>query len=340
VGGNVFAFGLNGSNGDVLLRPSNGVIMKGIHAKGTVTISSGCTVKGNVYASKDISLLSSHSVNQGIIGNAYAGRNILKESGGRVGGTSYAGGSINQHMSANKKQGYPPLIAPELTMSLPVPPPVLTSFTVGTSNITLQPNWKNPNPQLVAPGRYNILTASYGNTVRLKSGDYYFDTVNANESAIRLQLDISSGPINIYVKNNLTFGSSFTVEISENGSTYTNVRTINNSNPAKAQELAGKVYTEVHGNVGLGPATSSWYGTLIVKNNAYVGNSFMIIGALAVVNGQAIFDANPEMIYAPPTESAGGEGTGSQPGAGPGQSGSGGHQSEIALVFSKPIRDK
>ncbi len=297
-----------------------------------MTLSSRCVVEGSVYCGADISLLNSATY---IYGNAYAGNSVYKQKSTYIQGVSYAGGSINQHIPANKYQSYPPLIAPDLSMQVPVPEPELAAFTPGLSDVTLKYNWQDPNPQPVAPGVYKDLNAFNRNTIRLSNGNYFFDDINANESSVKLQLDFSDGPINIYVKNDVTFGDSFIVEVSDNGSSYTNMRTLYSSDPVKAIDYSGKFYTEIQGDFTIGSSSSSWFGTVLIGKNITVGNSFMVVGGIAVLDGTARFDSNPLMIFAPPTDSAAGTGSGGTSG-GDDQ----GAQAQIEITFTEPVREK
>src|SRR5690606_31881257 len=116
--------------------------------------------EGSIFTYGNITLSSS---NAEIWNNAYAGRNIYLESRCEINGESYAGGSTNQHTPVNVRQSYPPLIAPDLSMSLPVPKPPLTEFTAGTTDKVLLENWRTTAPQYVAPGKYRNLVINYAN---------------------------------------------------------------------------------------------------------------------------------------------------------------------------------
>ncbi|MDD4327541.1 MAG: polymer-forming cytoskeletal protein [Eubacteriales bacterium] len=335
--GNVYAHGMYGSDGSVILRPNSANVKGNIHAKGNVTVSSGCKAEGSIFTYGNITLSSSRSE---IWNSAYAGRNIYLGSKCEINGESYAGGSTNQHTPANVRQSYPPLIAPDLSMTLPVPKPPLTEFTAGTTDKVLLENWRTTAPQYIAPGKYRNLVINYANTVRFSSGDYYFEDIDGDNSSIKLQFDLSDGPVNIYVKNDLVIGSGMTFNVSEDGVHYENIKTLIENDMEKAVRLAGLIYTEIHNDFILQSTRPSWAGTVLVNNDAFLGYSFTLIGAVSVINGSADLNTAQTWIYAPPTESAAGAGSGTtgDPNVTPGGD-EPAQQAQVTVIFSKPIRE-
>lgn len=337
--GDIYALGLSEDSGNVTLQSSLTSVTGNVNAKRNVTVKHGCTVGGNVFCDRDISLQSAQNSSQGILGNAYAGRNIYMQDKGstNIGGVSYAGGKTNDHTPNNNRANIPPLIKPQYPSFVPIPAPPLTKFKAGSKDITLEPNWKNPNPQVIPPGSYGKLEITYGNTVRFTAGDYYFEEINGGESAIKIQLDFSNGPINIYVKEDVKFGSTLNFEVSENGNVFTNVRNLYNNNPQKAIEFAGMFYMEIHDELEIGPALSTWFGTTLVKEEFEIGSDALLIGSFVINGGEFKGYANLKVVYAPPTQSAAGIGTGSGPG---GQPGSGEGEANIIVKIVKPAREK
>ncbi len=336
INGNVFAYGMYGSSGNVLLKPA-GIIVNGqIHAKGDVIVSAGTTVRGNVFSAKDIKLYNSHTSAQGIQGNAFAGRNITTENATYISGEAYAGGSINLENPANVNLTPPLLLTPNLSANLPLDPPELTNFTPGTSDRNLQSNTNVA--QTVEPGKYKELKVNWNNRVRFISGNYYFDKINANQSSVTFQFDLSAGPVNIYVKDTAGFGDKLSVEVSENGVTFEKVRNLFQSNPDKVKELAGKVYTEIHNKIEFASTSPTWLGNIYVNNFANLGHEFFLVGSVASRQGEVDFTSTAAtIVYAPPSDSA----------AGQGKVGNSGENDETEQVFaeifitvSEPVRER
>ena len=66
------------------------------------------------------------------------------------------------------------------------------------------------------PGSYNKLRLKYRATLNLVSGDYYFNSFDTDLSS-KIKIDVSSGPVNIYVVRKLDISYNVDVEISGDG---------------------------------------------------------------------------------------------------------------------------
>lgn len=302
------------SGSNVILKPSSSVVLGSIHALNDVTLGSGSTAVTNVYAGRDVKLL---NTNSRVLGNVYAGNNINLDGSTFIDGVSYAGGSTNNHNPDSVNQAYPPLIQPvqpSYSITELVQPPELSSFTHGVDDKILLLNWQQAGPQQVPPGAYNNIVLNWNNTLRLSSGNYYINNFNTNNpSGLKLQLDLSNGPINVYATGNIRYCGQ--VWVSEDGVSWTQIHDLDQET---AVRLAGMVYWETHGNFELSSASGGannrqWFGTVLAKNNITTASAFRMIGAYATVEGAFSMEANPIIIYAPPTSSAAGgsEGNGS-----------------------------
>lgn len=317
----------------VTLKAANAKVIGNVNASGHVTLESGTSVKQDVFAGGNVSLLNSNSR---VNGNVHAGGNIYKPNNTYIDGSSWAGGTINQSNPAFVNQLVPHRIEPKSPSFCIIQPiqtiPEIKSFDIGVGDVVLLPNWQNSQAQIISPGSYKNLTINGDNTVRFVSGDYYFDNINANSWGIKIQFDLSNGPINIYTKQNVNFGGGGTVEISENGSSFVEMEELIARDRELAIELAGKVYWESHNNFNIG--NRNWFGSVLADNNFTAGSAPRLIGAYVVNRGRITLGNNPITIYAPPTDSS----------AGGGSAGSGAGQNTIPLEdrvkISIPIKEK
>ncbi|NLY44961.1 MAG: hypothetical protein GX053_03080 [Tissierella sp.] len=331
------------SNGSVELKPDNAKILGNLHAKGDVILGSGTFVGKSIFLNKNLKLLNSNSI---INENVFAGKDIYMGNNTFILGDSQAGGSINQHNIDNVNMIISPQnkpISPQfdeiplINTSIP-----LYNFDIGNKNLELEPNWKNPNVQFISPGTYKNLIIKGENTVRFVNGDYYFDNIDANEWNVKLQLDLSEGPINIYVKNDLKFsGANKSIDgisVSIDSKNFLEVNKLLETNRNLAVELAGKVYWEVQNNFSIG--NRNWFGSVLSNNNFTVGDSPTIIGAYIVNNGTITFGNNPKIIYAPPTDSAAGSSSGTGGSGSPNNKGQNTISPKNRISTSSPIREK
>lgn len=307
------------SGGYVTLKASKAMVQGDLNALGNVTLESGTSVLRHVFTRGNVSLLNSNSR---IYGDVHAGGNIYKPNKTYIDGSSWAGGTVNQRNPESISQLVPPRIepkAPSFCITLPIQStPELKSFSIGTTDVSLLPNWSNPEVQIISPGTYKNLIVNGDNTVRFVSGDYYFDNIYANNWGIKVQLDLSNGPINVYTKQNVNFGGGGNIQISENGYSFVEMQSLISSNRDLAIKLAGKVYWESHNDFNLGD-NRNWFGSVFADNNFTAGSAPRFVGAYAVNRGKITLGNNPEIIYAPPTDSAAGGGTNSGGNGGAGE---------------------
>lgn len=325
------------SGGDINLLAGSAKVLGSLNAAGGVILESGTSVKQNVFAGKNVELLNSNSR---VYGNVHAGNDIYMQNNTYIDGNSWAGGSINQDKLASIKQLVPPRIQPippSFCISEPIKNDIpLHSFTAGDTDVKLKEQWRKPGIQTVLSGSYKDLYINGDNTVRLTGGNYYFNNINANQSNIKLQLDLSKGPINVYTNNNVTFGGGVVVSVSQNGNSFTDMNNLlsNVNTHALAIELAGKVYWEIHNNFKIAE-NDSWFGSVVADNNFTAGYAPRLIGAYAVNRGSITLGYSPTITYASPTDSAAGGSGGEGNGAGKNS-----FPLETRVKVSIPIREK
>lgn len=68
-------------------------------------------------------------------------------------------------------------------------------YEIGTSDIKAN---NNSTKHSILPGAYKDLMLKWNDTLNLTGGNYYFNNIDASDSAIKMQLDLSKGAINIY----------------------------------------------------------------------------------------------------------------------------------------------
>lgn len=93
----------------------------------------------------------------------------------------------------------------------PMPLPNL-SFTAGGKNVTVAKS----GSKMLMPGSYNVVKVLTKGTLYLSSGDYYTKVLDTDPSA-KLSIDVSGGPVNIFVVNELDFDIKVQVVITAVG---------------------------------------------------------------------------------------------------------------------------
>ena len=263
VGGNINALGAVDVAG-----PVGGNIISG----STVKVSND-HVAGNVDAAGTITVDTSNGYIDG-----YA------RSGSTISGTSRIAGTKTQNSPA------PPRLTPTPPTGFTVPPtPKASTFTASGADQVV--SWNNDlvlAPNTVA-GKAVSGAASYGalnlggkNTLTLSTGNYYFTSITAN-TQVTLRLNLSGGPINIFVTGAVNLGDRFYVYASSDGTNYVAMTSADKT-------LASKVYMETHSTVTTNNL-GQWFGTIYASDNINFGSSNTIIGsyytAKALISGSS-----------------------------------------------------
>jgi len=283
-----------------------------IFSGGNITTAGNVTVVGEANAQKKVDLgyanAFSKSIKAGssitfsgnsstIANNTYSGSTTTVSWGSRVLGvaigktvTVNSGGSVGSKIETTS---YPPNIAPTAptTSTCTENNPKTTTFTVGTVDVSsgwAEGKYKTSTP--LAPGKYRQLTIANSEPLTLKAGSYYFSSINLAYN-VTLNLDVSGGDILIFVSGKVTEGNLAAIKVSTNGSTWSDMTAIGNSN-------AAKVYLEAHDDISLDWG-GEWFGTLFSTGNIALGGDNTIIGAVAMLGTNNSYRWDNDITYVP-----------------------------------------
>jgi hypothetical protein len=205
-----------------------------------VTLSNGVNVAGNVGANGDVS----------------AGLSV------NIGGTVTLTGSYTQGSFSSNGGVVNGSVNPQPKTYTPVALPPATTFTSGGQNVTLN----TFNDVTLAPGKYGALSLAGSTDLHLTGGDYYFVSIASTGTFFDLHLDLTHGPINVFVTGDVDFRR---IRPIVNGGDYKLV------DPA----LAGGVYLESHGNISM---TGEFFGAL------YAPTGDVTTGTIGAVTGSIL----------------------------------------------------
>lgn len=293
---------------------SNIVVNGNIHAGGRVgqpNRGNNVTINGDIYSKSYVvtNPYNGFTFN----GNVQSGHYINHGENNTITGSVVAAGTVNNKgtiLGIITENGSPTVPtapqAPDFSSYSELGAKVqLTEFIIGSSDVSADHNSTTHN---ISPGAYKDLKLKWNDTVNLVSGDYYFNEFNANPTSIKLKIDLSEGPVNVFVKENIDFGSSLEIYVSETGANYTKIdKNFIMNNKEKAKNMAGQIYFETHKNFTL-PNDVTFLGTILANNNIVTSSNVVIVGAYAVNEGTISMNYGPTVIYAPPTTSAGASG--------------------------------
>lgn len=147
----------------------------------TVTLGADARVTGHVRSTGSSLLRSRANVN----GNVTAGGTVTLNAGASVTGT------ITQNTSVPAQ-------------TIPT-----KSVTFGTADVNLL-GGQTGSP---APGNYRDIHAFAGSTLRLRAGTYNVRSFILEASSVHIVMDVSGGPININVQNELRFGNGMKMDL-------------------------------------------------------------------------------------------------------------------------------
>lgn len=161
---------------------SNGRGEGAIHSNGRIEFSKSQAgiQNGNLTAGDKITI----AENNQIVGDAVSGAFIVLLGNARV------TGSVTNTARVVK---------------LPLP---YLSYTAGGPNEELRAH----TALSLKPGSYNRIQVNPQSTLMLSTGDYYFNILDTQPSA-RLAIDVSNGPVNVNVVNELDFDDSVRVDV-------------------------------------------------------------------------------------------------------------------------------
>ncbi|WP_300154311.1 hypothetical protein [Solidesulfovibrio sp.] len=317
------------SGGDVTLDQSS--VSSTINAAGNVYLKYASTAGGNVYSGGyvktdgSVKFLGDVNAQQYITTgwaaqlskNAYANGNINFQGGSeQVAGSVYSGGTIalswgttivgqaigkkvtvvggSSVGSYTETTSYPPNIKPTAptTCRQDSNPPQKSFTNTSTKDVYLpwaDTTYGKNNP--LQPGSYRNLTSGDSVTITFKAGTYYFNSVSLGW-ATTINYDVSGGDILIFVTNDISIGGSSNMNVSTNGSTWSDMTGV-------ATSYAAKVYWESHGNGTLGWGTN-WFGTMFTAKTINLGGANNnVIGALVTSGTMSNIDWSANIVYVP-----------------------------------------
>lgn len=341
--GDLISFG-----GEVNVAGANNTVNGNVHAKGDVTLSSGTKVKNiytessvvwggqntvdgevhaqesigtnptavsqvkvgsSVFAGKDVY---TNSDNFTFMSDVHAGNNINLGAQNTIKGQAYAGNQIigSGTIEGNRYTTPTAPTLPDYNDEEPVQGDIiLTEFEHGISNLNIN------QTTTLEPGAYGEITFNGSSGPTLTSGDYYFKSLITVPNT-GVTLDITDGPINVYITGDADFKSGFDVKVKKGNREEEMSRTFVTNHLDEAKEFAGDIYFETHGSFTL-PENSTFIGSVIANNNFTTGSNTTLVGAFAVNRGKFYTAPSaPILYYAPPVNSAGNDFTteGSNPG--------------------------
>jgi len=156
-----------------------------IHSNGTLTVEKGdpSTYNSNLTAVGQITIQKENTIN----GNVTSPLAI--SNAGTINGTTTVGP----------------------VASIPLPS---KSYSAGGLNKTVP----SGGSLVLAPGSYNIITLNGGGTLKLTSGDYFFNELRYPGSTAVIEFDLSTGyPVNVNVVSNLQLGKEAEIRLLPNG---------------------------------------------------------------------------------------------------------------------------
>lgn len=243
----------------------------------------------SVFSNADVSFKNSETV---IAGNAYAKNAINMVWGSEITGVAIAktvnrsyGDSIGSVIETTE---FPPNIkATEPTECTKQVIPNLKALQNDSSEDVkikwAETTYDKDHP--LNPGKYRNLTMATYTEITLKSGVYYFNSVETGYGS-KINYDLTDGDITIFVTDNVEIEGANVINVKAPDEDWADMSDVN-------VEQAAKIYWEAHGNAEIGWGTD-WFGTLYAKdyikldggNEAVVG-SFITSGTINDIDWDA-----------------------------------------------------
>ena len=231
---------------------SNVDVTGSIDASGFIFLNSGSSVGGIIHGGNGLST----GTNVDLLSNVFVTGNFFLGAGGLASGNVTATGTIGGTGTiagiATAGAGSVPAPTPFMTVSLPA----MSVFTAGGAAVTAG---TNVNFGSLAPGSYGAMSLSSGASITLSAGNYFFSSITTG-SNVTITLDLTGGPVNIYVTGNAGIGAGTDLVLVGGG--------------------AANVYTEVKGQFTTG-SNVTWYGTVFTPMGLIsVGAGLQLFGSL------------------------------------------------------------
>ncbi len=289
-------FSLGGASKEAAATPPSSATDYALFAERDITLESYSTILGDSYTASNLNIEFAFGIqrpdrNQG---DFYAQGDILTTNGlSDINGSLFANGAIafdsvidvfgdatyGSTISANA----PSVVDGAITQSPDSVPniglPAVTGFSSGLENYVEQPG---ENVVVLAPGAYrNVSLTSQTDELHLSAGDYYMRRLDTWIST-ELHLDLTGGPINVFVENDIFMESGLKVFV--NGE---ELLQSTSSPPPSNASLASDVTFEVHGDFTIDSGfLSSFFGTVFAPFGDIVVDTQGFYGSM--ISGRSI----------------------------------------------------
>ncbi|HEY7116252.1 MAG TPA: polymer-forming cytoskeletal protein [Tepidisphaeraceae bacterium] len=229
-----------------------------IIATGPVSVQIYNTIGGNIVSGGNVNLLTGVNVS----GNVGSNGDVSVGQSAHVTGTVTQAGNLSQGAFSSIGGDVKGSVSPNPRRYTHVDMPPATAFTSGGSDVTLN-TFDN---KTLAPGSYGNLTVNAATKLHLSGGTYTFDSISSPGTFLDLYLDLSNGPINVFVTGDASFDR---IHPYVNGADYTLVDSA----------LASQVLLESHGNINM---TGEFFGALFAPDGD------VTTGTIGAVTGQIL----------------------------------------------------
>lgn len=240
--------------GDVIFNSSVNInalsnIGGSLHSGGAVSIGANAGPKGvggDIIAAGAVNILHYNQIGGSILAGSHtilgdgvkvarnigANGNVALGLGSHVTGLVTHSGTFSMNAFSSVGGDIVGTVNPQPAAFTPVSLPPATAFDSGGATLDL-PVFAD---QTLSPGSYGDLVFRGSNTLRLSAGNYFFDSIASPGTFLNLHLDLTQGPINVFVAGDVQFKR---VRAFVNGANSSDV-------PAA---LAGDMFLESHGNI-------------------------------------------------------------------------------------------
>jgi len=251
--------------GAEVVGPATSSISGDVVARGDVNLDNVLALGGSVHSEGDLQASLNGTVAQDARanGSVYLGWNV------HVSGDVVYGTTLNQEPSAlvsgGTSQGST-VVSPETFSAVGLPTPSIFAGGVGVVD---EAGTSLADP--LAPGTYGTLEAD---DIFLTGGTYVFSAIDVAKNA-DLYLDLSGGPIEIFVEGDAIFGGTnrtLEVFVSDDGIDEVDMDDADAS-------LAANVWLETHGTFRAN-RLSEWFGSIYAPYEGIDGGKLEVIGAL------------------------------------------------------------
>jgi hypothetical protein len=283
LGTNVTVNGFVGSNEDMDMTSGATVIASGVYVGGFLDMGQDAEIGSSTLLAEvivngvnpDVGAPGAFEaqINGNIYGNLYVTGDVQLQDHADINMVGGLGGNVEYTGNFDTNgtpvvQGTTTNVASTQTFTnIGIPAP--TTFTASTNPLDDRSCTGGGCSSLtLAPGTYSDLNIGSNKTLNLSSGDYFFQSIDVNSDLI-LNLDVSAGPINIFVVGVTNFGSNQTTKIKGPGS-------LVYVDPGTNPSLASQVYLETHNRFNVNSGTQ-WAGT-VFASKFEVGADEVFIG--------------------------------------------------------------